>query len=469
MTHPSQYWILRTISTDAEVSNPLSHCFFGRTLSDVQAYFQALFPQYTQLTQLSTAQDRQIQQILLTQWSIPLSESNGDQSLALAGLCLRCYISHGIVQACTDLTQQFGERYGFTVGDLLPIVLTDDGRKWVYWDQAAQIQWESLGNTKPVVSSYRLFAVEILAKFNPKQTTSLNTWISRLTRCYPPLQESLRIEYGCLLRTAWSLLNGVRQYQRNTLSDRDRQILDVFHGVYRRDRRGKRNRCPEPSQAQLAEMLEHLSHRGIVFESAEALLQQLLIIADLIRQSLIHPISKSCLDQDLHSCESDNLMVFLEGHLIETLAEAIATEVTQMIDRVQTSRKYSQYTFSIIPALKLLYIQGKSQREIAKCLRMSNQSQVSRVLKLKQLLNGVRYRVVEKLLQFLLDDLNLDLKNIPQDINTFHQIIQHLEQYVDETVFKEAATEIRAGQHRRMGSLFAQKMRQFLEQYSRRR
>jgi hypothetical protein len=465
MTHPSQYWTLRTIPNVAEVSNSQSNRFPGRELSHVQAYFQTQFPKYTQLSQLSSTENHQIQTVLFSQWCIPIVKSQSCEAQALAGLCLRCYISHGIVQACQDLAQQFGERYGFTDWDLLPMVLTDNGHKYLVWCWDRQMQLEMNGKGEWVTSVYPLFAIQILAKFNPKQG-SLNTWTRRLTRCHPQLQNSLRIEYGCILRTPWSILNGATQSQRQRLSARENQILDGFHRVYRRDRRGQRGRCPDPSPSQQREMLDHLSQQGICFDSAEDLLQQLLAIADIIRQTIINPSLGSDWENAPEETESQQLMGFLEWDLIQTLKDAIAQEVPQMIHRVQKSRKYSQYAASLIPALKLLYFQGKSQREIADCLKMSNQSQVCRVLKLKQLLNGVRFKLVEKLFPKIFNRLNLDPEQIAQDIHTFDRLQQHLEQYVDEAIFQEATTEIRAGQNRRMESLFAQQMRQFLQQYS---
>jgi hypothetical protein len=465
MTHPSHYWTLKTLQNVVDVSNRQFSRFPGRELSHVQAYFQTQFPEYIQRSQLSSSQNRQIQTVLFCQWYTPTLESQFSESQALAGLCLRCYISHGIVQTCQDLARQFGERYGFTDWDLLPIVLTDDGQQFVVWCRDRQTQLQMNGQGEFVVSPYPLFAIQILAKFNPKQG-SLTTWTRRLTRCHPQLQETLRIEYGCLLRTPWSILNGVTQSQRQRLSPRDHLILDGFHRVYRRDRRGRRGRCPDPCASQLAEMLHLLSQQEIYFESGEDLLAQLLRIAEIIRQSIIHPVLGNEWDNNSEDIESQQLMVFLEPNLIQALADAIAQEVPQMIHRVQKSRKYYQYATSIIPALKLLYFKGKSQREIADCLRMSNQSQVCRVLKLKQLLNQIRYRVVEQLFPQALNRLNLNRDQIAEDIKTFDRFQQHLEQYVDEVVFQEAIAELRAGQNRRMESLFAQQMCQFLAQYS---
>lgn len=47
------------------------------------------------------------------------------------------------------------------------------------------------------------------------------------------------------------------------LSPQERDVVEAFHGVYRRDRReqGARGKCPEPSESQLQEMRDRLFPR----------------------------------------------------------------------------------------------------------------------------------------------------------------------------------------------------------------
>ncbi|MFQ4162425.1 DUF1822 family protein [Scytonema millei] len=50
-----------------------------------------------------------------------------DKNRAVAGLCLRCYISDPILKACQKIDNLFGTEKHFTYQDLLPFVLNDDG------------------------------------------------------------------------------------------------------------------------------------------------------------------------------------------------------------------------------------------------------------------------------------------------------------------------------------------------------
>ncbi|NJR51834.1 MAG: hypothetical protein HC780_21915 [Leptolyngbyaceae cyanobacterium CSU_1_3] len=83
-----------------------------------------------------------------------------------AALCLRCFISHQIVQICTSLQSQFGDYYGFTLQDLLPYVLTDTGK---------------------LPASADCLAQQILQSFQP-DASSLATWTARLVRQHRELR-----------------------------------------------------------------------------------------------------------------------------------------------------------------------------------------------------------------------------------------------------------------------------------------
>ena len=59
------------------------------------------------------------------------------------------------------------------------------------------------------------------------------------------------------------MLNRARTEQLGRLSSSQRHIIEAYHAVYRRDRQQKRNlgsrRCPDPTSAQLEEMLKQQS------------------------------------------------------------------------------------------------------------------------------------------------------------------------------------------------------------------
>ena len=53
---------------------------------------------------------------------------------AHAGLCLRCYVSEPILNACRKIAHLFGDDQSFTYRDLLPFVLNDDGKTLIVSD-----------------------------------------------------------------------------------------------------------------------------------------------------------------------------------------------------------------------------------------------------------------------------------------------------------------------------------------------
>lgn len=109
----------------------------------VKKQFQAWFPSYCETQELLTQEDKEIQTQLLS-WFLRQDsrdfESSVPPSWVIAGLSLRCYVSHAIQSACQTLAQKFGQRYGFSPYDLLPIVLTDDGKASIKLDSDRKTQ-----------------------------------------------------------------------------------------------------------------------------------------------------------------------------------------------------------------------------------------------------------------------------------------------------------------------------------------
>jgi hypothetical protein len=102
----------------------------------------------------------------------------------------------------------------------------------------------------------------------------LDNWAYLQTKQQPELKNFLS-EFGFKQLSDWALLNRVRPKQLAQLTARDRHFIEVFHGVYRRDRlqqhRGT-TRCLDPTTAQLQEMHSQLLARGIETDSPEATL-----------------------------------------------------------------------------------------------------------------------------------------------------------------------------------------------------
>ena len=172
----AKYWTMLKLSADGRyqsVAQPLAQQFF-------QAQFSSIDP-------LHLDSDR-IQHHLLT---LPQPE---------AQLCLRCYLSQAIVQACDRLVSQFGTHHRFQLSDLLPLVLDDDA---------------TLNPT-----AYQPLSLHILKTFQPS-AGNLTAWAVRHIRQHPDVKQFL-LEHGVYLISPWALLN-------DTKPDRLPLILTQFH------------------------------------------------------------------------------------------------------------------------------------------------------------------------------------------------------------------------------------------------
>ena len=181
---------------------------------------------------------------------------------AIAGLCLRCYVSYPILKACQTLDNRFGGA-SFTYQDLLPFVLNDDGKSLRIIDKDGT---QLVLTEVPTPSSYPLFTLEILRTYKPNSSSSrsLKDWAYLQTKQNKELQNFLS-EFGFKHLSDWALLNKARPKQLERLSDRDRHLISAFHSVSRRDRLQQRqkgiHKCPDPSEAQLQEMRDRPSLR----------------------------------------------------------------------------------------------------------------------------------------------------------------------------------------------------------------
>ncbi|NER07719.1 MAG: hypothetical protein F6K17_36715, partial [Okeania sp. SIO3C4] len=414
----------------------------------VQQQFQTWFPSIAELKELSSQDDQEIQATLLSYFRSQNSASSKECSIT-AGLSLRCYISHAIVNACQKLVQKFGDRYPVRLRDVLYLVLTDDGET----KNIKHLQENSQ-------SSYSYFWEEILRSFNPNKG-GLGYWTNLLTRQHSELNRILWMEFGLSLTTAWAKLNHIKRYQMETLSPQERDVVEAFHGVYRRYRReqGARGKCPEPSESQLQEMRDRLFPRGIVYNSSDELLEQLKTIAQFLQEQILNPTEISP-----PSNASAMELEFLDEHRDLALMNAIEGVLSQRLEKLQKSAWYSEFAPHFLPSLRLIYCENKSQREIAQEFKINNQSQVSRILKLKQMLKQIREEVMEKMLQILLNQAKLNSSQGVLDPKTLDSLIELLSRYLDETVFLEAVKENSTGRkYKKMTSLFAEKMRYHLK------
>lgn len=408
---------------------------------------------------------------------------------AIAGLCLRCYVSYPILKACQTLDNLFGGA-NFTYQDLLPFVLNDDGKSLRIIDQNGKTQLALNHQEVTSPSTYSLFTLEILRTYKPNSSTSmsLDNWAYLQTKQNKELKNFLS-EFGFKHLSDWALLNKARPKQLERLLARDRHLMTAFHSVYRRDRLKLRQKgikkCPDPSEAQLQEMRDRLQEQKIAFNSTGELLKAIKQVATQLRQydiwSYREPLetydpetgsytSRADLPKDFSNeadeLEGRELLIFLQESLKIALDDAIAQEIKTHLNKLTKSRNYAVLAQQFIPGLQLYYAQGMSLAEITPQLGMSSWDQTRRILNPGELLQKIRLLTVQQLLDKILEKAKeMGLTKIPPAPDYLKTVSEQIEAFADEEIFQEAATEIRAGKNRSLDSSYAQKLRSYLEKY----
>ncbi len=408
---------------------------------------------------------------------------------ANAGLCLRCYVSYPILKACQKIDSLFAGDKSFTYRDLLPFVLNDDGQTRIVLDRDGKTQLILDDNGQTKTTAYQFFSVKVLQTYNydSQSRMSLDNWAYLQTKQNRELKDFLS-EFGFKALSDWALLNRARTKQLERLSIRDRHLVEVFHAVYRRDRRKQRKkgakRCPEPTEAQLREMLACLQERDIVINTTVELMKALKQLATQLRQydiwSYREPLEiqepdtgSYVLRPDLPhdstneiDVEQKELLQFLHHQFQLALVSAIEQQIRTSIAKLQKSQRYASLASLFIPGLQLYYCQGKSLKEIFPQLGMTSWDQARRVLNPGGLLSRVRASCVQQLLDSILKKASeKGLTKIPPEPDYLKTLAEQIEAFVDEEVFQEAAAEIKTGKNRSLKSLYAQQLRLYCEQH----
>jgi len=465
MVDSSKYWEMWRIDSVQK----------GKPVPKAKTFFKSQFPQFVGEQpvgkQLSEEQNQHLQTRLLSMfWG---EDASIDVlSCALAGLCLRCYLSYEIWDALKKFVGDFGYKYHFGNEDILPLILNDDGKTLIILDREnnTPLVLDSEGNQRESV--YKFFVIEVLRTFKPgSRSQNFNNWVYLKIRQDQELKDFLLSQHGFWLGSKWGLLNKAKPEH---LQGCDRILLEVFHAVYRRDRRQqpkKARRCPDPSTAQLQEMLRLLQAQDVIIDSPKQLQRQLEKIAAERRhlQATGEEISEYVPDgrvaNDPEECEEWELKGFVQQQSIAALNWGIEQGIKDRLVYLQQSKRRAAVAPKLIPGLRLLYCQGLSQSQITQELEMSNQAQVSRLLNPKELVTQIRFRTLDKLLNTLLEKAReLGLTNIPPESDYLSNLVRQLEAFVDKNFFEEAQTEIQTGRNRKLNSIYAQCLRRYLEQ-----
>ncbi len=406
------------------------------------------------------------------------------QVRALAGLCLRCSISHPVLQACQSVANLFSASRNFTHHDLLPFVLNDDGKDLILTDEQGK-QFNLSKNDDLTLRSFYLFTIIILHSYQSQRTTkfSLKNWAFLKTKQNKEIQKFLS-EFGFKNLTDWALLNRANKTQVEQLSSSDQILLEVFHQVYRRDRRlqpNQRTKCPTPSLIQLEEMGEKLADKGIETKDTKQILFSLNRLAKQLRQydiwqsreSLEHYDSNSGdyqLRRDLphdsldeEHVEQDEMTQLLHEYLAIALNNSITSVVKNRQQELAKSKRYREFADKFLAGLRLYYVEAQSLKEIAPQLEMGNWDKARRILNPGNLLSQVRSQTIEQLLEKLLklaQSKGVIDKSPTSDY--LSSLSVQLETFVDTEILTQAAAEIRSGKNRSFDSPYAQKLKQYL-------
>ena len=308
------------------------------------------------------------------------------RSRAQAGLCLRCYVSEPILKACRKLGNLFGVEKQFSYQDLLTFALNDDGETLVILDRDRKTQLILDDKGEPKTTAYQFFTVKVLQTFNAdsQSTMSLDNWAYLQTKQNPEIKNFLS-EFGFKHLSDWALLNRARLKQIESLAERDRHLVEVYHSVYRRDRVQQRHlgakRCPDPNTVQLQEMLTCLQARNVTIKNTTELLKELKQVALQLRQYDVWSNRESLEIRDPDTgnyttrtdlpyesideldVEQQQLVEFLHEQLTIALTQTIEQKIRSRITKLEKSTKYAPFAKQFIPGLQLYYKQGLSLRD----------------------------------------------------------------------------------------------------------
>ncbi len=485
MISPSNYWKMRMLSIKTE----------GQSVSDkeinrVKEFFKLQFPYLSSKTTLSAEENKQIQTVL---WEIFRSTDDVYQR-ALAGLCLRCYVSHRIFITCKIIPHIYNAitKKLFSYTDLLPLVLNDDGKALVILDSEGKNQYilnHSDGTTQQIPRGGEFFSVVILQKFNPNLVSneSLDNWTKRLT-CQNENIKSFLWELGLATPSDWGLLcKSIPRSLSGLISTEDREIVKAFQTVYQSDRlkTQQKGRCSKPTQSQLEQILGLLQQKNITI-SLKELIAHLKRIAEILRQDWLYkktgntktvptevydnltnnyfpnPELPNHTDRDPEEAELEELQEICKDLFEKVLDEAITKVIQQRIEELKKSRSYNNFAQRFPEGLRLYYQENISLGEIGKIWGIE-WSRARRIFQLENFLEIVQYRTEEIFLDQLLQSLNKSqVTKISNEPEYLKNLAESIREFSFSKAFKEAKSELLSGKKQMKNSLFAQIIRNHL-------
>ncbi|MEM9924463.1 MAG: hypothetical protein AAF915_12050 [Cyanobacteria bacterium P01_D01_bin.50] len=479
MTSPTKYWQMCILPMRKDIK--LKH---QREISQAKEFFKIQFPHLNGKNILLKDANKQVQTIL---WKRFHCRDDIYQS-AMAGLCLRCYVSHGIFIACKTIPHVYnvGAENLFSYSDLLPLVLNDRGKTLVILGSERKTQYvlnHRDGTIRAIAKDGEFFSVNILRKFNPDSgnSESLDSWITRLTRQNENIKSFLW-GFGLGTPSDWKLLcKSTPRFLSTLLSIEDQEIFGAFQTVYQRDRLQikKKGRCLEPTVNQLQEMLrvlESINYNG----SPQQLIARLKYIAEILRQDWIYrkngytktvsieiydhltnnyfenPKLPIHTDRNPEDIELEKLQIICQKLFHKVLYQTIEEAIRQHIENLKKSKSYKNFATLYLEGLRLYYQENKSLSEIAKLWKIE-WSKARRIFKLEKFLSIVQYRTEEIFSVRLLQSLNkYQSTRIFHEPDKLKNIAAEVREFLWNKTFKEAKAELIASKKQIKNSLFTQ-------------
>lgn len=495
----SRYWTICIIANPLDKNCNLTRGYKNKQSTLARNFFEEEFPEFKSQTSLSKEENQYVQVSL---WNTFHNQALEREQRALAGICLRCYVSQAIVIGCKKLAERTADK--IPLENLLSYVLNDDGNTFVVVgrDDKAQLILKENGQTQLIPKAGIFFSVEVLSSYNPnlsdnRDSESLDNWCIRRIKQNKDLQ-ILLLEYGVWVPSDWSLLcREVPQSLSGSLKDGDRHLIEVFHAVYRRDRRQSRSRgrCSEPTSLQWSEMLFLLQDKGVILRSEKELIPKFKEIAEILRQDN-HSIktgkpqadsidasnssednndSFSKLNQlgtENNNCEDmeeNELREFLNQLPQSALYRAISLRIPQRVEILAAKKPSRAYAEKFVDGLRQYYHEVKplSLKEIAEQWDI-NWAKARRIFQISELIASVQSTSEEIFISKIQEQASQFFSSqISGNPNNLKDIAEEVRSFLDTIAFKEARAEIIAARSPYKNSLFAQILRKYMNQITR--
>ena len=452
MVNYENYWILRGVNSFGQ--------YQSREIPDAQEFFLENFARSMQRDRIEA---REIQQTLFCWYRDETTETQ-----VSTGYCLRCFVSNCIYQFCLSTEQKYRETYGLSRNDLFPVLLELIPKNSV----ARSTVSNSLIN-------------DIIDTFDLNKDSSLSTWTSIKVKGNRQYKIVLKF-YGIVEVTDWLILVKTtpgkleRKLRQQGYSEYEIQeygnLLAAFHQVYRteilarrreinkqREEEGKgksHKPYPPPTEEQLKQIANLLDN----FRQLEMqeVLNQLKNIANILRNNN-PPENNNNLEESNSNIDGELKMIIynqIENCLLSVTKQLIEAKINYFLNK-RTPK--IQKANNLILGLNLFYCQGYSMGEIATQLELSGQSQVSRLLKLKELREDVSRNVIPVLKERLREQITQFLSD-PAKLAILDTKIQEFIEPEIQEVIKDAEVEVFDSQNRTRNSLFARTVCQCLQQ-----